>query len=194
MGDTMKPMLTIHKTIFVITACIALSAYTLFAKEHRKDREVHFVRFAGNSMIIADKCGKETTAIDSVTLLPIVFWFVNNTFPDGGTGTIEFPFNNLLAAQNISSGYDIIYVFPGNGSDAPGLNAGITLFQGQQLLGATIEQTVETTAGCVKIPAQVAGIPVISNTNNTSNPLAGRIQVLDLCGVLVLVMHLLNRI
>ena len=100
-------------------------------------------------------------AIDPVTGDPYVVWFVDNT--SHSLGTYESPFNTLVNAQNNSNPNDIIYVFVGDGTDN-GMNAGIALKAGQQLLGAGVDQFVETTLGLMKIPAQDFGLPTISNT------------------------------
>ena len=84
-------------------------------------------------------------------------WFVNNTSPAPGSGTFESPFPTLIQAQDASAPNDIIYVFTGDGTDK-GMNAGIMLQKGQQLFGASINHTIKTTMGHVKIPAQVDGI------------------------------------
>jgi hypothetical protein len=80
---------------------------------------------------------------------------------------MESPFNTLLAAESASGPNDVIYVFTGDGTDN-GMNNGITLQQGQQLLGAGIKQTIATTHGVFTIPAQDTGLPMISNANDLS--------------------------
>ena len=100
-------------------------------------------------------------AIDPVTGDPYVVWFVDNT--SHSLGTYESPFNTLVDAQNNSNPNDIIYVFPGDGTDN-GMNAGIALKNGQQLFGAGIDQQIATTFGSITIPAQANALPVISNT------------------------------
>lgn len=134
---------------------------------------VKFVKFEHHSMIIfsfvpGDVSGNETRAINPTTLTPYVFWFVNNTSVNSGDGTFESPFNNLTDAQNSSQPNDIIYVFAGDGTDTR-MNAGISLQQGQQLLGSGVRQKVKTTEGLVCIHKLSIGIPVISNTLNTTN-------------------------
>ena len=85
-------------------------------------------------------------------------WFVDNSNQPGpGTGTYANPFNTLKAAQNASSPCDVIYVFPGNGSDS-GMNQGIILQDNQKLLGTTKEAfgLCPAAAGC--------GNPTITNS------------------------------
>ena len=133
---------------------------------HMSSSQLTFLKFKGHSIVVCVKtpCGnKKTVAINPVTKTPYVVWFVNNTSQLPGNGTIESPFPTLVQAQNSSAANDIIYVFPGNATDA-GMNAGITLMEGQQLLGSGIAQRIATKQGILKIPAQSAGLPTISNT------------------------------
>ena len=116
-------------------------------------------------IVVTDK-RKHFTAIDPVTGLPYVVWFVNNT--SHSQGTYESPFNTLAAAEAASQPNDIIYVFKGDGTDT-GMSSGLILKQGQQLLGAGVDQTIDTTRGTVTIPAQEAGLPMISNALDTTN-------------------------
>lgn len=111
-------------------------------------------------IIVVDRKKQTSKAINPVTGNPYTVWFVNNL--SHGLGTFESPFNTLLAAQNASGLNDIIYVYPGDGIDT-GMDRGIVLKRGQQLLGAGIDQTLITTKGTFIIPAQASGLPFISN-------------------------------
>lgn len=142
-------------SIFLIT-CIALSNAVVFAKGHSKEL---FDKFCGHSLIL--KGGEP--AINPATTLPYVFIFVDNTNPKPGDGTFKNPYSTLAAAQAGSLPNDIIYVFPGNGTDL-GYNTGFFPQAGQQLLGAGIKQKLLTTEGCVKIPAQAKELSILSNT------------------------------
>ena len=102
-----------------------------------------------------------TKAIDPVTGDPYVVLFVDNT--SHSQGTYESPFNTLVDAQNNANPNDIIYVFVGDGTNN-GMNAGITLKAGQQLLGAGVKQYVETTLGMMEIPAHDYGLPTITDS------------------------------
>lgn len=111
-------------------------------------------------IIVVDRKNQTSKAINPVTGDPYTVWFVNNL--SHSLGTFESPFNTLLAAQNASGPNDIIYVYPGDGTDT-GMDMGIILKRGQQLLGAGISQTLNTTKGTITIPPQAAGLPFISN-------------------------------
>ena len=116
-------------------------------------------------IIIVDHKKGKSAAIDPATGQPYTFFFVDNT--SHSQGTFESPFNTLLAAESASGPNDVIYVFTGDGTDT-GMNSGITLQRGQQLLGAGINQRILTTQGTIIIPAQDTGLPIISNANDPS--------------------------
>ena len=71
---------------------------------------------------------------------------------------------HLLTAESASQANDIIYVYPGD-LTSTGLSSGITLKNGQQLLGATFNQSLMTTLGLITLPAQAAGsnAPLLTN-------------------------------
>lgn len=122
-----------------------------------------------NEIIVVDRKHQKTKAINPATGDPYKVWFVDNT--SHSQGTFESPFNTLADAQNSAKPYDIIYVYVGDGTDN-GMNAGITLQKGQQLLGAGMGQQVQTTKGLIHIRAHDKGLPKISNTFAVStNPL-----------------------
>ena len=99
-------------------------------------------------------------AIDPATGQPWVVWFVDNT--SSSNGTFESPFPTLLQAQNASSPNQIIYVFPGDGT-SKGMNAGITLQNGQLFFGAGVEHPIPTTLGTITIPIMASSAPNITN-------------------------------
>ncbi|MFZ4772461.1 MAG: inverse autotransporter beta domain-containing protein, partial [Chlamydiia bacterium] len=66
--------------------------------------------------------GGITYAIDPRTNNPYYFVFVDNT--SNSAGTFESPYPTLLEAQNNSSPYDVIYVYPGDGT-SKGMDTGI---------------------------------------------------------------------
>ncbi|PKO12181.1 MAG: hypothetical protein CVU39_25235, partial [Chloroflexi bacterium HGW-Chloroflexi-10] len=63
-----------------------------------------------------------------------VVWYVKNNAPAGGDGRSTSPFNTLAAAQSASQTNSTIYVFGGDGTTNR-QNAGITLKNGQHLIG-----------------------------------------------------------
>lgn len=67
-------------------------------------------------------------------------WFVRNNNP-GGTGTFLNPFPTLAQAEAASDDSDTIFVFAGDFTDT-GQNQGITLKNGQKLLGIGVGLTV----------------------------------------------------
>ncbi len=101
-------------------------------------------------------------AINPATGRPYTIFFVNNL--SHSAGTYESPFSTLADAQNASQPNDLIYVYPGD-LTSTGLDSGITLQNGQQLLGATINHPLMTTAGRITLPAQASGsnTPLLSN-------------------------------
>jgi hypothetical protein len=120
-------------------------------------------RIDRNEIVVVTNKRKKSLAINPSTGTPYPVWFVNNT--SHSQGTYESPFNTLSAAEAASGPGDIIYVFTGDGTDT-GMNSGLILQEGQQLLGAGIHQNIATTLGTVKIPAHDTGLPVISNAND----------------------------
>lgn len=116
-----------------------------------------------NEIVVVTNKRKNSKAINPVTGNPYTVWFVNNT--SHSLGTYESPFNTLLAAESASRPNDLIYVFKGDGTSA-GMNMGMILQNGQQLLGAGINQQISTTLGTITIPAQESGLPLISNSGD----------------------------
>lgn len=66
----------------------------------------------------------------------IVVWFVDNTNPTPGDGSLHNPFNTLLAAELASAPGDIICVFPGDHT-TNGMDTGIVLKDNQKLIGSS---------------------------------------------------------
>lgn len=102
-----------------------------------------------------------SVAINPVTSQPYHFIFVDNT--SSSQGTFESPFPTLKEAQFASHMNDIIYVFPGDGTDK-GMNVGIDLKDNQRLLGSSTPYLFQTTLGGVTVPPLSTTKPVISNT------------------------------
>ncbi|HEX2579154.1 MAG TPA: inverse autotransporter beta domain-containing protein, partial [Rhabdochlamydiaceae bacterium] len=137
---------------------------------------LHRARFAPSRLEIPviTTVRRHEKAVNPATKQPWQAWFVNNT--SHSLGTYESPFSTLVDAQMASGPNDIIYVFPGDGSTT-GMNAGITLQNGQQLLGSGITQSISTTRGQIKIPAHSSGRPLITNLGGNVITLANQNQV-----------------
>lgn len=129
--------------------------------------DVQFVKFKKHSILLKDD-GKKSIAINPITKKPYVVWFVNNSSTGKNDGTFKNPFFSLSSAQNSAGPFDIIYIYPGNGTDL-GMSSGISPLKGQMLLGAGKTYNLKTTLGYVKIPAFADGLPSLSNTNSTSS-------------------------
>ncbi len=109
---------------------------------------------------VVKRVRKREKAINPATGQPWIVWFVDNT--SHSAGTFESPFPTLLEAQNASSPDQMIYVFPGDGT-TNGMNAGITLQDGQTFFGSGINQQFATTKGTKTIPAMSSSNPSITN-------------------------------
>lgn len=66
-----------------------------------------------------------------------VVWYVDNTAGPGGTGRSHDPFATLSEAQAAGAPGEVVHVASGNGTSS-GLDQGITLLDGQHLLGAGV--------------------------------------------------------
>jgi hypothetical protein len=113
-------------------------------------------------------------AINPATDRPWKVWFVNNT--SSSSGTFESPFPTLTQAQNASSKFNMIYVFPGDGTTT-GMDMGITLQDNQTFFGSGIAHKIRTTKGKIKIPPFSEGSPFITNTSGNVVTLANRNEV-----------------
>ncbi|WP_157202536.1 beta strand repeat-containing protein [Calidithermus chliarophilus] len=105
-----------------------------------------------------------------------MYWFVKND-AGAGNGSFASPFNTLAAAQAASQAGDVIFVYRGNGTSA-GQNAGITLKNGQKLIGEGAGLTVDA----VNIPAGAS--PLIGNAAGAGVSLAqdNEVRGLDVGG------------
>lgn len=106
-------------------------------------------------IIVVDKKKKGKVLTDTS------FIFVNNQAHSNGT--FESPYPTLVQAQNNSVPGDIIYVYPGDGT-TNGMNAGITLQNGQSLWGSGTSHVLSTRAGFITIPQMTPNAPLITNT------------------------------
>jgi hypothetical protein len=121
-----------------------------------------------NEIIVADTQKKTSAGLDPVTGEPYFILFVDNT--SSSNGTFESPFNQLSIAQANANPRNVIYVYPGDGTDA-GMNSGIDLSlpntDNVRLLGSGVSHDFATTIGSVTIPAQTSTLPLITNTLGT---------------------------
>ena len=118
-------------------------------------------------MIVTLKHRENTKAINPLTGNPLLFVFVDNT--SHSAGTFESPFPTLAQAQNLTTPADIIYVFPGDGTDR-GLNTGAVLQNNQGLIGSAAPLVVTTRFGLRTIPAQTIQNPIVSLGSNPASP------------------------
>lgn len=123
---------------------------------------------------VVKKIHPRESAINPATGAPWVVWFVNNT--SSSDGTFESPFPTLLQAQNASSPNDMIYVFPGDGTTT-GMNAGITLQNGQTFLGSGNSHKLNASQGSFTIPAFTSSMPSVTNTTGNIVTLASGNEV-----------------
>ena len=118
-------------------------------------------------IIVADIHKKHARARDPISGLPFNFIFVDNQ-RGSSDGSFGNPFRTLAQAQANSQPGDIIYVFPGDGTDN-GMNVGISLQNNQQLLSSAVAIPVSSTFGSLTIPAQTFSKPFISNYGAVNN-------------------------
>ena len=112
-------------------------------------------------VITADYLETELLSFGSNSLKQRV-WFVNNTNPQAGEGSYANPFNTLVAAQNASREYDIIFVYPGDNTTA-GMNQGFVMKKGQRLLGAGVDHDFFLNGKKFTVAAATTTLPSITN-------------------------------
>ena len=96
-------------------------------------------------------------------------WFVDNSRPGGGDGSLDHPFNTLvLAAAAANAANDAIYVAKGDGTSA-GLSAHVALLAGQQLVGSNADLAF---GGVIAIPSTQDGGPLLSSPSSPAIQLA----------------------
>ncbi|MFZ4773614.1 MAG: inverse autotransporter beta domain-containing protein, partial [Chlamydiia bacterium] len=120
--------------------------------------------------------GETGFAIDPRTGQPYRFIFVDNT--SNSEGTFESPYPMLLEAENNSSPYDIIYVYPGDGT-SKGMNQGIALQDYQMLWGASTAHSlmIDSSSIPIALPPLSSGLPIITNTIGDVVALANANQI-----------------
>jgi uncharacterized repeat protein (TIGR01451 family) len=105
---------------------------------------------------IQDADGLTDTGTVTISVTGVV-WYVDNTAPPGGDGSMAAPFDTLIQAQAASSPTHYIFVYEGDGTSA-GQDAGIILKAGQHLIGQGVDLVV---GGDTLVTATRA--PVIGN-------------------------------
>ncbi|HXE73349.1 MAG TPA: right-handed parallel beta-helix repeat-containing protein [Candidatus Nitrosotenuis sp.] len=81
---------------------------------------------------LANSRGSSTGTV-RLTVGPLC-WYVDNSRPVSGDGSLAAPFVTLAQAQAASGPDDILFVFAGDGSST-GMDSGLTLQAGQDLVG-----------------------------------------------------------
>ncbi|MES2200089.1 MAG: inverse autotransporter beta domain-containing protein [Chlamydiota bacterium] len=124
-------------------------------------------------MIVTTKHPINSIAKDPRTGKNLHIVFVNNqTYDQGdGNGTAESPFTSLAKAEKHSSPWDMIYVYPGNGSSFQ-MNSGITLQNGQWLQSSSFSFITDSAFGLSIVPNQTDVRPNIGNMTGASVTLA----------------------
>lgn len=137
------------------------------SQKERKRLEYAHQRVDRNEIIPTDKARFNKAAIDPDTQKPYVFWFVDNT--SHSNGTYESPYPLLAQAESSAQKNDVIYVFPGDGTDR-NLDTGFTMKKGQKLLGTGISQIFPTqqkhSIVNVKVSAMTKDFPLITLANS----------------------------
>lgn len=118
-------------------------------------------------------------AINPATGQPIYIIFVNNTAPPGGDGSFLRPLNTLAPASGLAGTNGYIALEPGNLTTS-GQNAGITLLNGQHLLGTGVPNPIMAVQGTFLLPQIGTGTPVITNTAGAGITLASNNEVANL--------------
>src|SRR5262249_45337170 len=105
--------------------------------------------------------GFNQLATNPSTGQPIFIVFVNNQAPSGGDGSFQRPLNMLALAPTVAGPNGFIALEPGIGT--AGQNAGITLLNGQHLLGTGVPNLIVAQQGTFTLPAIGRGTPIITN-------------------------------
>lgn len=113
-------------------------------------------------IIILDKDKSCSLAINPCTGAPYRVVFVNNQSVDL-QGTFERPYNRLFRAEIERPVPDILYVYPGDGTDRL-MDMGVMLLNNQRLWSSSVSHCIETCAGPITIPACTTILPHISTS------------------------------
>jgi len=119
---------------------------------------------------LTDTAGLTDTGTVTINVVVSKVWYVKNNATAGGLGRSTDPFDTLAGAQTASGINDTIYIFAGDGTTT-NQNSGITLKNGQRLLGQGVALTVpvaltqQGTAGSSPTTLLAAGTrPLIGNS------------------------------
>jgi hypothetical protein len=108
---------------------------------------------ARQEIIVVDSHSKTEAAYNFVI-------FVDNE--SSSLGTFDSPYPTLMAAQDNSKSWDIIYVYPGDGTTM-GMDDGIMLKGWQRLWGSGVGHSLKTDLGTIFIPAMTKNSPLITS-------------------------------
>lgn len=114
-------------------------------------------------------------AVNPATGAPYNVYHVDNTALAGGDGTFESAFDTLRGAELASANNDIIFVNEGDGT-VTGMDQGITLKDGQFLLGNNVAHTlIDANRGSFLLCNDIGGtVPRITNRNGNGIDLANQ--------------------
>ena len=136
-------------------------------KDEKKPFELKnraFQKVIRDEIIVLDQQKKCHLAYNPLTDAPYKLIFVDNT--SHSMGTFESPYPTLQEAEDQGSPYDVIYVYPGDGSPyLAGGATGILLKDYQKLLGSGIPQQLDTQYGRITIPQMSSNNPQIVSSN-----------------------------
>ena len=88
--------------------------------------------------LVGDQGGNLVAGTATLILAETV-WFVDNSQPGTSLGTLANPFHTLAEAEAASVAGDTIFIFEGLSPVVTGLDAGITLKEGQRLIGHGVD-------------------------------------------------------
>ena len=163
-------------TITVVPATGPTTAGGTFAIEADGDFTYHPpANFNGTDTFViqitddGDPAPATTNATVTIAVSEMVWYVQNNTGTAGTAGTSVDPVDTLAEAESLSGANHFIYVFEGNGNDT-GQNAGITLKNGQKLLGQGVDLVVSSQT---LVTGNLADRPLVTNaTGNAVTVLA----------------------
>lgn len=145
---------------------------------------------------VTDATGATSTATVTLEIADLCIWFVDNSVntADGtGDGTSSNPFSSLVDetspdtladdAEDAAQAGDVIYVLAGNSTTSDPYVGGITLTDGQRLLGEDVDLVVDLGEGDETVRAATGTRPVVALTADGRNvyiPAATDVEVAGL--------------